>query len=342
MHHYKPGMLFLANSDIYPNLTGLPHLMLSRDGAYAFARKEVLTLASTHRSTQIYRGGLDVFAIGADALEALWRVLSKDPVSERMAFGVPGWDYYMAAGIRHQNVNGQILDGPFFLHQSHCTSYSNVAEFNWYIPALKASGFVSTDNYVAAAEEFASYVNAQCTKNEDTSRKLQLCYDSFVFRDRGKVESIPSAPIEIFKMVAEDPLLAVYLPRINELYLHITTNEISQLVLFSHMADSNSNVKKFSDYLRLLYLVVRIRRATKSFNVRKFYPVGNAHRAAIEQVLKTSDAMSRRFYHLDIVCNELIVHGILNNNDFEAIALSCINDAERQLVNAILCNFNHE
>ena len=69
LHHYGPDFVFIANSDIYPALRKCPLALFATHPAYAFARKEVIALASGPRSTSMYRGGLDVFAFTNGALD---------------------------------------------------------------------------------------------------------------------------------------------------------------------------------------------------------------------------------------------------------------------------------
>ena len=69
-----------------------------------------------------------------------WKLLEKDEIAERMAFGVPGWDYYLAATLSRREVGGAIMDGPFFWHQSHKTTYGNVDQFASYLPEAHRDG----------------------------------------------------------------------------------------------------------------------------------------------------------------------------------------------------------
>jgi hypothetical protein len=338
--HYKPDFLFIANSDIYPALRKRPLALFATHPAYAFARREVIALASGPRSTSMYRGGLDVFAFTHGGLDSVWKLLEKDEVAERMAFGVPGWDYYLAATLSRREVGGAIMDGPFFWHQSHKTAYGSVDRVTSYLPKLIAMGRVSSTDASVAAEEFVGYINSECDRNALLSRRMHLMYGSSRTANQAtRKKTVPDAVIDLCRT---DALLRRFEPDIADIHDYLLSSHVSLQGLQSHLLDSESIAVRFQQYLAVLYLVIRVRLCSGRISITASYSPSNARRSAVASNLRMNDFYERRFHQLDLFCNEFLVHRLLNVNDLKALALSCINDAERALMKRIIRTIKNE
>ena len=102
----------LTNSDIFPahNNVVSSHLV-SFSESIAFTRAECPDLSlDTFMPKKFYRGGLDVFWFTKLRLQCVFKMLENAPVSQRMTFGVPGWDFFLGH-IICKELDSPIMDG---------------------------------------------------------------------------------------------------------------------------------------------------------------------------------------------------------------------------------------
>lgn len=175
----------LTNSDIYPaHGSVVSSHFADFSESIAFTRGECPDLSiNSFTPQEYYRGGLDVFWFTRQRLQSVLVMLEQAPVSERMAFGVPGWDFFLAHLIC-KDLDSPIIDGSIFLHQSHKNTYSNFDEFEFYSSEMKKSGHYSSEDFVALAHEFHLFIEQQCIANEKLAKTLeQTFYREPVMRD---------------------------------------------------------------------------------------------------------------------------------------------------------------
>ena len=145
-----------------------------------------------------------------------------------------------------------------------------------------------------------------------------------------------TAPDAVIGLCRTDPLLQRFEPDIADIHEYLLSPHMSLQGLQSHLLDSESVAVRFQQYLAVLYLVMRVRLGIGRISVTTTYPRGNARRPAVANILRLNDFYERRFHHLDLFCNEFLVHNLLNVNDLKALALSCVNDEERTLMKQII------
>ncbi len=325
----SPNFLILTNSDIYPNARKLMDMLPNVVLCAAFTRREIFSIdLCDFGPIKQYRGGLDIFSFGLTQLKKLWALIKDDVLADRMAFGVPGWDFYLGGLILSDAMQGKILDGTVFCHVSHLTTYRHVKEFEHYVARMKGMGVVEFSVHQDAVAEFAARIEQECKLNHRLSTLLHLIYHDNSKKDGLNIES---SDIE-FNMA--DLLNANIFHRMSDasqLVREALTEEINLVAFRSYFCKSPSIEIQFSQYLGCLYFLLFIKNKTKTLKLTSKYPPNNAHKAAVNNVLKLVNPLEARYYLVDIFCTEVIDSGIFNKNLLKAVALSCINDRERWL-----------
>jgi len=155
----------LVNADIYPAVRHAEALRfwLAEAPALGLTREDCTLLeAHTLLDNQPYRNGLDAFVFRPGVLAEVVRMLGEHAVSERMCFGIPGWDFLLGAVVRAPAIGGRLMDSTVLLHETHRQTYDGVGEFAHYIPAMTALGEVSGTTAETAAYEFFQTIVADC------------------------------------------------------------------------------------------------------------------------------------------------------------------------------------
>ncbi|MFD3191526.1 hypothetical protein ACFMPD_14785 [Sedimentitalea sp. HM32M-2] len=170
------GPVALVNSDLYPAMrdTGGLTYWLEQRPAVALTREECV-LHGMHRfaDQSPYRGGLDAFVLSRAALPGLLALLQDCAARPRMCFGIPGWDYVLAAAILTPAIGGSLADSGLLLHESHPTTYSSMDEFAHYLGDMqRLAGLTETDP-TAAAAAFHAVIQQSCERNLDDSRRVR-------------------------------------------------------------------------------------------------------------------------------------------------------------------------
>lgn len=161
--------VILVNADIYPAARHGEVVRFWRAEAPAVGlTREDCTLLEAHTllDSRPYRNGLDAFLFRPGVLARVIEALAAHAVSERMCFGIPGWDFLMGAVVRSPAIGGRLMDGAVLLHEEHRQSYANVDEFAHYIDAMRALGESAADNAADAAYDFHRRIVADCTAAE--------------------------------------------------------------------------------------------------------------------------------------------------------------------------------
>ncbi|MGK7294227.1 MAG: hypothetical protein ACNS61_00190 [Candidatus Wenzhouxiangella sp. M2_3B_020] len=336
------GPVILTNSDIYPAIRSSSILRYweSCANALAMTREECLALDSHSFSVQNpYRGGVDTFYFSRQALETISEVLQSIPAAGRMAFGIPGWDYLVAASALRPEVSGKIMDGRVLLHVSHEQTYTTISEFSHYVEYLYLKGFVSEKSFEKAAEEFANRISSECAGNRGRSRMAGLLYYDRPVTDNLR-ERIPS---EVSRYVSR---LTGIAPQIEDSYSAreivsmvdklITEEETLQSILQSSL-NSRSILFQFTETLFVTALALGCRCRGEGFSPRENYPSGNRHSEAIDHILDrySSSPEYLRVGLAKLFGTELLDYQIVNRRIFNYLAFSCENDVERQLLTEI-------
>lgn len=162
---YGDRPVILVNADIYPAARhgDVMRFWLAEAPAVGLTREDCTLLeAHTLLDSRPYRNGLDAFVFRPGTLAAVIAALKAHPVSQRMCFGVPGWDFLLGAVVRAPAIGGRLMDSAVLLHEEHRQTYANVDEFAHYIPAMAALGETDADNAADAAYAFHRTIVADC------------------------------------------------------------------------------------------------------------------------------------------------------------------------------------
>lgn len=340
LKQWQPECLFLTNSDIYPSFRKAPLAIFGEYPAYAFTRKEVISIEAGEACHQMYRGGLDVFAFNAVALAQICGYMEEESCAEQMAFGVPGWDYFMGATVARPEVGGVVLDGKRFWHRAHRTTYSQIDPFMVIVPYLLKLGFVHSHDCASAAAEFAAYIAWQCGVNSACASTMELIYGNFNTR-----RTHPTCPEQlrgVMDIIGDDPAIRPYGGMIGDLDAYMASPQMCIDGLQSYFLKSESPAPRFREYLIMIYLSLLVRGSRERRVISDRYPVGNAHLAAVHHILRDESFYARRCQLAVLFFNEYFIYNILNRSDLKALALACMNDMERHLVKKIILTINHE
>lgn len=336
----RPEFVFLTNSDIYPSFRKAPLAIFSEHPAYAFTRKEVISIESGQKCQKMYRGGLDVFAFTAAALRKICEYMEEEPSAGQMAFGVPGWDYFMGATVTRSEVGGIIVDGTGFWHMSHKTTYSQIDQFTVFIPYLAKLGFVRSQTCGPAAAEFAAHIDRQCKINGACASTIELIYGNF-----GSTEPPIPCPADldqVLEIISNDRMLGPYAECVGEVDRYLSNPQMNIDGLQTYLLKGESSAPRFREYLNMIYLTLLVRRSRVRKPIRTKYPAGNAHMAVKRHILSHSSFYLRRYRLAELFFNEYLLHDVLNRSDLKALAISCINDAERSILKKIILFINHD
>jgi hypothetical protein len=340
LEQMNPQYVFLTNSDIYPSFRKAPLTIFDSYPAYAFTRKEVISIECGEQCEKMYRGGLDIFAFNAHALATVCTLLHDEACSEQMAFGIPGWDYFMGATVSRPEIGGIIVDGIRFWHKAHRTTYSQIEQFSVFIPYLIRLGFVRSHSCGPAAAEFAAHIERQCRAHTQCATMIELMY--------GKLgTTIPWSQkmdhlLPVYEIIQNDDSLNNYEEHIAQLDKYITNPQMNLEGLQTYMLRSESQAARFQELLVMIYLTLLVRAAHGRRTLRTKFPVGNAHMPAIRHILSERSFYVRRYQLAELFFTEYFIYNILNRNDLKALALSCINDQERAMLKKIILFTNHD
>lgn len=330
--------VLLVNSDIYPAIRPSSSPFAALGPCAAVTRNEVASLAiAPGAASNPYRGGLDAFYFTAASLEKLLVQLRSEPVSERMAFGIPGWDYYLGGHVLSPRLGGRILDADFLLHVSHAATYGNITEFDHYLDALRALGHVTATEANGAARQFAALISRQCEENHVLARRIALCSIDHAMVGPVAPSTGPDFGVEIATFQADNEEVAPS-HRFDAVALTAAAHTGARPfpVMRAAMRKRASTATRFLAELHALRAVLllpasraRLRRPTGR------YPSGNLHGKAIEGIVAIKQPEAFRIALLELFGDELVLHGILNVQVLKCIILCCTNDEERGLLSEI-------
>jgi len=335
--------VILTNSDIYPAIRSgsIVDFWASHAQSLALSREDVYDLcAATFDASTPYRGGLDVFFFSLSALKKIELMLADNGSSERMAFGMPGWDYLLAALIISPEMGGKILDSGVLLHRLHTPTYGNMNEFSHYVPDLQRMGALKSTEPAVAAAEFAAAIEEQCRSNSGVSRFAKLIYFRRPESSRGGEEHDASFE-ELWTYLASVAPFFEELYRkqsVSSLYKRLVEDKDLGLdAALSLFCTSQSALFQFSQVLYSILFTLHARHSVGASTFNSSYPSGNQHGAALRNILANHDENDplRRVWLARLFGAELTGHGIFNPRIFQWLILSSESDLELNLVRAI-------
>lgn len=336
--------LVLTNADIYPAVRSgsITRYWASQAPALAMTREETHDLTAHEFSSKCaYRGGLDTFFFRRDALAQVIQVLQACRASERMAFGVPGWDYLMAASIVSARVGGRICDSQVLLHQTHKATYGSVDEFSHYLPDLKSMERISSDDPSAAAEEFAAFVEDACSNQSGISLLARLLYYQRCEQQSPLQAHSPAFDEAWQRLCHLAPEMKHHLRKrtLASLFERLSSDPDTGFEsTLPVICNSQSSWFQFTQALYAIVVGLKAKSASAPLYFAQQYPEGNQHRAALLNILKRHDENDpmRRLWIAKLFGSELVNHGIFNPRLGEYLVLATENDTELQLMREIL------
>lgn len=336
---FSDHQLVIVNSDIYPAARNADFIdaYLEMAPALALTREEVGALdRPPARPNHPYRGGLDTFLFKPWSVKLMAERLAVWGSSERMAFGVPGWDFVVGSQIIDPSIGGRIMDGPMLLHVSHPQTYSDINEFGHFIAAMKALGAVTSDTVAEAAEEFAQKIRRFCADQVPESRRVWATYYK-----PPRPGVLPSdRAMEVARETLETVAWARWIYPMAELARfadeRLSAPRPSLDAACSFFCRHPHHPFQFSEILLAFLFEFQCARGHERAITAR-YPMGNKHGEALKMIQKSqaSNPDRMRVMLTRLFCEELLYFGIFNVRLCDWLALSCENEDERALMSKV-------
>ncbi len=324
----------LTNSDIYPAHNNVASNAFSSIAAsFIFTRKECFNIYSDKfHHDNYYRGGLDVFWFSREELLSVVNKLSCYEASERMTFGVPGWDFFLAH-ILCTYFNTPILDGGIFLHPTHETTYSSISEFECFAQEMQKSKKYENRDHISLAAEFANLIEDKCENSKEYSNLIKVmlykndhseCVNS-VFencrvKDVAGKYSYHLDSLQIKSMLCLDTIVSIIDADFN-------SNKWHSLNFLIDKYNTNNCYK--IKYLQIMLLELLRKVRDDNNKLTTIYPKGNKHNLSMRNIsaIKSADEKERNVFNL--VASELLDYGIINKNLLKYLG-SCLKNRDEQ------------
>jgi hypothetical protein len=325
----------LTNADIFPSHRKVVSPFLaSLNSSIALTRNECVSIANNKPGDSFpYRGGLDTFFFTREGLTNIFQQLLKKDVSERMTFGIPGWDYYLGHIILESG--GMFMDGEVLLHQSHQTTYSQVDEFNFYAEVMYASEFISQSDTGALVSFFANKIDVECAANQKISTLFKR-----MFYARPTIPEIALYSDDIDEVLTEIKKEIEF----NDFDLKVTIglrafiqDQLESISCFNAEEFRKSlmnHVSIIESSFILLSIQLIIKKMKNKLNLSVQYPKGSLHGAALRQIIENTQGAERLKYLINLFTSELVEHNIFNHQLYKYLVLSAY--SQRQLASCKL------
>lgn len=320
--NYDAESVILVNSDIYPaHKKPISSYLSTLAGAIALTREEFVEINNIRYTDSFhYRGGLDIFFFTSNGLSHVIDSLIKQPVAERMTFGVPGWDFFLGHQITFVH-NGLIMDGKVLFHQYQKETYNQIDEFGVYAKQMYESGIYEKQEPGDLAREFSSYIKNQCVQNTRFSRLLNAmfyvkpAFQAQFFQSVLLVEADFEKKLKVFEIeipYERNPLRG---------FIWVQLKEVDWKVAETYRDKELSQIPSINGYLLLLLLQLIIKKHLGVLNITDVYPKSSSHDDSLRPILNTTGE-ERLHSMIRLFSTDLIDHSIFNANLFKFILLS--------------------
>ena len=317
----------LTNSDIfYSGKRPCTTFLHSRASAYALARAEIPdTSFYSNRHWKAYRGGLDVLGFTRAALRSCVKYLSEHQnIAHRMAFGIPGWDYYMGAIVLN-SLGGFFMDGSIFKHLIHQQTYTNSAALEPYIAAISSLGLSDSSETEQAAHQIATRINVECDRNKlfakllrstfyTPSRIAELC----PFNTAEPKHRSTHTNDELYQksmLLANECYPRTDILRINRFIDTIQPNTSTYLpAVRSAFIDSDSFQIRMRQHIVISGLILSLIENQGRARFTDTYSKHNSHRNALDIITRIEPKVQQAYSLYELFYSELIEHNIYNAN----------------------------
>jgi hypothetical protein len=335
-----PGQpVLLVNSDIYPATRnpGVFDLYFSQAPALGLTRSEV-TLPECAMLDQLtpYQGGLDAFLLQAEQLEKALDLLERWPAAERMAFGIPGWDYMFGMTLLSPQIGGTLMDSGLLLHESHAQAYGDINEFSHYIEPLQELGEDIPNDAAGAAAQIAARIASTCAENREAANLIRTIY----FRRPEPATPPSTAAAQLCRTMREQA------PWVRWNYNFYMMSVMAQNEMSVDRADLEriwrffcigpSMDHRFAEILLGVAFCIACD-PDRLNNLTSIYPPNNVHAQAVEEIRTNTrnNPAETRYYIARLFAKELLEYRIMNPRLFNYLAIACQNAHERRILTGI-------
>lgn len=320
----------LTNSDIFPaHRKPISSFLASLKDCIALTRNECVYLPNNkYTDNSPYRGGLDIFFFTRLGLVNIFNKLINEDVSERMTFGIPGWDYFL--GYMIMQSGGLIMDGEVLLHESHQTSYGKIDEFQFFADVMVKSGKFKTSEVNEIAAEFASNISLQCEANERNSTLLKrLYYHAPALSKNALYDGDVVTILNEVETITLQFNIDIKITETLRGFVKSQLNGISWVAAEAYRKNEMQGMPIIQASFILLLIQLTVKKRLNNLHVSSVYPMGNMHGVALRQIIQNTHGMERMHYLLGLFCSELAEHNIFNKDLYKYFVLSA--DSQRKL-----------
>jgi hypothetical protein len=325
----------LTNADIFPtHRKPLSTFLTSLSHSIALTRNECVYLANNkYTDSSPYRGGLDTFFFTREGLTNIFQKLLEEEVSERMTFGIPGWDYYLGNLILESG--GLIMDGEVVLHQSHQTTYGKIDEFQFYADIMIKSGQFMQTEINAIASEFASKIEHECENNRKYSTLLKRMFYSAPVVENTEIYSADvTIVIKEIEKITQLHELDFSVTKALRGFIKSQLEGISWVASEAFRKNEMRGIPIIQSSFLLLSIQLIIKKITNQLNISYQYPAGNMHGIALKQIIDNTQGTERMHYLIGLFSSELAEHNIFNKQLYKYFVLS--GNSQRKLSSCAL------
>lgn len=334
--------VLLVNADLYPAVRSarVCEFWSRLAPALALTRLECVSLTpGALRRADSYRGGLDAFHFAPGSLARVIGELEKFAVSERMAFGIPGWDYLVGGVVRSDSVGGRIMDSGLLCHLVHEQSYSALDELEHYRSAFESLRVADARSLSGIAEQFAALIRSDCRRGSVDTRlavSIFCCWPSepdFSERELELASDLADSIRRRWPRVADGVGFVDYAAAVRA----VERGRAVMASVGNSLVSSCSRLVRFAQVLHAVAWTLETKFGRTMLHASEAYPEGNQHAPALENIIARhpdSDP-DRRLHVAWLFGTELIDYGIFNRRLYNWLALTCRNEDERSLLRAI-------
>jgi len=334
--------VIVVNADVYPALRSarVVEFWSRLAPAMAMTRMECVSITpGALRRADPYRGGLDAFHFAPGALEPAVERLAGYAVAERMAFGIPGWDYLLGGVIQSDAIGGRIMDSAVLCHLVHAQSYSALDELEHYRSAFAELGVAAGKSLPEMAEQFTALIRSSCNRWAADARLASAMFCSWPSLPDFDEQTLRHASDTIDDMRRRWPRIAdgIELADVAAALRRLQRGGAIMSAAGGALVNSPSQLARFGQVLHAIAMALGLRPDASSPAFAQDYPPGNQHAAALNNIISRhpEEDPGRRLHIAWLFGTELLDYRIFNRRLFDFLALSCRNDDERSLLNDI-------
>lgn len=331
---FRPRSVILTNGDIFPAVRKRMDALVQLAPCLAMTRCDVISQQMSYRrANSSNRKALDIFVLNEISLQRLWNKVERSPVADRMAYGVPGWDYYFGSLLLDKDMGGIFMDAYDLCHIPHKPSHQNADELRYYLKSMRDHVGKAGRNDAHAAAIFTGIIAAQCSRHSGYSKLV-----SSMYRDPIGVigEDVASRLLVDERFLTREVVGALGGPNdIQGLEDYVLSEDFSMGAVRDHLCTSRAYDVRFNELLACTYSVLFLLSTQGRFPRKVRRSTNGPYKSKIRKAMAYQDAARVRYELLDVFITTLIENGVYLENLHKYAALSCINDTERKFLSQI-------